>query len=85
METIQESIIRIGKKDVAVKGDRLLIRFKGKEYSFGFGEISKRLAKASPEARKNFKLSPSGYGIHWPDADEDISIGGLLKNLIDSK
>ncbi len=24
------------------------------------------------------KTSPSGYGICWPDLDEDISIDGLL-------
>ncbi len=26
----------------------------------------------------NFKISSSGYGIHWPDLDEDISIKAFL-------
>jgi hypothetical protein len=26
----------------------------------------------------NFQISPSGYGIHWPDIDEDLSVEGLL-------
>ena len=24
-------------------------------------------------------LSPSGYGIHWPELDEDLLIDGLLR------
>ena len=36
------------------------------------------LEKASDEERNNFEISPSGYGIHWPLLDEDISIDGLL-------
>ncbi|PKN21436.1 MAG: hypothetical protein CVU65_16870 [Deltaproteobacteria bacterium HGW-Deltaproteobacteria-22] len=23
-------------------------------------------------------MSPSGYGIHWPELDEDLSVDGLL-------
>ncbi|MBW2657327.1 MAG: DUF2442 domain-containing protein, partial [Deltaproteobacteria bacterium] len=34
--------------------------------------------KASEEERNNFEISLSGYGIHWPLLDEDISIDGLL-------
>ena len=31
-----------------------------------------------PRERATFEISPSGYGIHWPLLDEDISIDGLL-------
>jgi len=24
-------------------------------------------------------VSPSGYGIHWPELDEDLSIDGMIK------
>lgn len=41
-------------------------------------EISPRLAKASDATRRNFVIAPSGYGIHWPDCDEDLSIDALL-------
>ena len=37
-----------------------------------------RLAHATPEERVNFRISGAGYGIHWPDLDEDIGIEGLL-------
>jgi hypothetical protein len=30
------------------------------------------------EERNNFEVSPSGYGIHWPLIDEDLSIDGLI-------
>lgn len=37
-----------------------------------------RLEAASPEARANWELLGDGEGIHWPDADEDLSVAGLL-------
>ena len=37
-----------------------------------------RLRDASPEQRQKYELSGHGYGIHWSDIDEDISVPGLL-------
>jgi hypothetical protein len=37
-----------------------------------------RLAHGSPDERANFQISTAGYGIHWPDLDEDIGVEGLL-------
>ena len=37
-----------------------------------------RLAYGTPEERANFEISGAGYGIHWPDLDEDIGVEGLL-------
>ena len=36
-----------------------------------------RLLKGSPDARKDFWLSPSG--IHWDELDEDIAVATLLR------
>lgn len=47
-------------------------------FTFKLGDISKKLLNASPIEREKFELSPSGYGIHWPLLDEDLSIDGLL-------
>nr|VFJ87656.1 MAG: Protein of unknown function (DUF2442) [Candidatus Kentron sp. LFY] len=41
-------------------------------------ELSSTLANAKEAEQKEFEISPSGYGIHWPLIDEDISIDGLL-------
>lgn len=38
-----------------------------------------RLLHASPEQRANWKIAGGGYGIHWPDVDEDLSSDGLLR------
>jgi len=38
-----------------------------------------RLLDATPEQRSHWKISGAGYGIHWPDADEDLSTEGLLR------
>ena len=38
-----------------------------------------RLLHATPEQREKWVLSGAGYGIHWPDLDEDLSSEGLLR------
>jgi hypothetical protein len=38
-----------------------------------------RLLHASTEQRNNWRISGGGYGIHWPDVDEDLSTEGLLR------
>lgn len=38
-----------------------------------------RLLRATPAERKNWEISGGGYGIHWPDIDEDLSTEGLLR------
>ena len=37
------------------------------------------LLHAAPEQRANWRLAGAGYGIHWPDIDEDLSTQGLLQ------
>jgi len=37
-----------------------------------------RLAYGTPAERASFQISSAGYGIHWPDLDEDIGVDGLL-------
>lgn len=38
-----------------------------------------RLLHATPEQRQNWKIAGAGYGIHWPDIDEDLSVQGFLQ------
>ena len=38
-----------------------------------------RLFHATPAQRKNWRVAGGGYGIHWPDIDEDLSTEGLLR------
>jgi hypothetical protein len=38
-----------------------------------------RLFDATPEQRAHWEKAGAGYGIHWPDIDEDLSTEGLLR------
>src|SRR5207247_1581454 len=38
-----------------------------------------RLLNATAAERKNWRVAGGGYGIHWPDVDEDLSTEGLLR------
>lgn len=38
-----------------------------------------RLAHASSAERHHWQVCGGGYGIHWPDIDEDLSAEGLLR------
>jgi Protein of unknown function (DUF2442) len=37
-----------------------------------------RLLKATPEQRQRWEVAGAGFGIHWPEIDEDLSVRGLL-------
>lgn len=37
-----------------------------------------RLANATPEQRRNWRIIGPGVGFHWPDVDEDLSVEGML-------
>lgn len=63
--------VHIGKdKVIAVMSD-------GREVSVPTAWFE-RLANATQKQLQNFVISPGGYGIHWPDIDEDISIKAFL-------
>ncbi|MEO6091409.1 MAG: DUF2442 domain-containing protein [Novosphingobium sp.] len=38
-----------------------------------------RLLAATREQRARWEPCGGGYGIHWPDVDEDLSTEGLLR------
>jgi hypothetical protein len=38
-----------------------------------------RLVEATPEQRSHWQVCGAGYGIRWPDVDEDLSTEGLLR------
>lgn len=65
-------------ENLRLKGDWLFITIDGKERKFSLREISPTIAGASEEEREKFEFSSSGYGIHWPLLDEDLSVDGLL-------
>jgi len=38
-----------------------------------------RLGRATPEQRSNWQIAGAGFGIHWPEIDEDLAVEGLLR------
>ncbi len=38
-----------------------------------------RLEQANKKQLLNYEISPSGYGVHWPELDEDISIKAFVE------
>jgi Protein of unknown function (DUF2442) len=59
--------------------DELVIRLVDREVRISWERCSPILAAATADERRRAELAASGYGIHWPMLDEDLSIGGLVK------
>ena len=57
----------------------ILLEVDGKQIKICLEKVSEKLNKANDFQRNFYKISPSGYGIHWPLIDEDIAITALLK------
>ena len=63
---------------LSFQGSLMRLKIDGKDYEFDLAALSKRLANATQAEREQVEISPSGYGLHWPDVDEDLSIDGLI-------
>ena len=65
--------------DVSVTEDRLtVVLADGRELSAPLAWFP-RLVGATGEQRRKWCLVGCGYGIHWPEIDEDVSIASLLR------
>jgi hypothetical protein len=60
------------------EGANMVLTVDGKVYRVDLPSISTQLANAKDTARRSYSISPSGYGVHWPDIDEDLTIDGLI-------
>ncbi len=40
-----------------------------------------RLRDATSTQRARWEIAGGGYGIHWPEIDEDLSTDGLLRGI----
>jgi len=65
-------------KNLYFGGEYMILTIDGDEKKFRIKEISSSLETASQNERNAYEISPSGYGVHWPLIDEDISIDALL-------
>jgi hypothetical protein len=66
-------------KSVTFQENLILLHIDGKEFKFPIEKVSNKLMSATDLQRKLYIVSPSGYGIHWPLIDEDLSVDAMLK------
>lgn len=43
--------------------------------------LAQGLCDASPRQLAEIVVSPGGYGLHWPQLDEDYSVPGLMNGV----
>ena len=60
------------------EGTKMVLTVDGQVYRVDLPSDSARLANAKDAARRSYSVSPSGYGVHWPVIDEDLTIDGLI-------
>ena len=63
---------------ISFAGGMMILDVDSRRVEVDLQKVSPKLSAASPEQRVHYEVSPSGYGIHWPELDEDLSIDGLL-------
>jgi hypothetical protein len=61
------------------EGNFILLNVNDIDYKIPVDVASAKLNEASQVERDLFKISSSGYGIHWQLIDEDLSVEKLLK------
>lgn len=60
--------------------NHICLKVDGQVVKLPISEVSKKLESATDLQRNLYTISPSGYGIHWPLIDEDLSVDSLLNN-----
>lgn len=64
--------------NVTVTGDTLSVDLEdGRTISVPLGWYP-RLVHGTSSERANWQISGAGYGVYWPELDEDIGVEGLL-------
>ena len=66
--------------DVGITEDELTVEFlDGRTVTVPLAWYP-RLPHATPEQRAKWEIAGAGFGIHWPEVDEDLSAEGLLRS-----
>ncbi len=67
-------------QEITFEHNSIILKIDGKPIQISLDNISKKLKLANEVQRNFYKISPSGYGIHWPLIDEDLSVEAILKS-----
>lgn len=66
---------------VSFEKNQICLKVDGQVIKLPVSKVSKKLEAANDIQRNLYTISPSGYGIHWPLIDEDLSVAAMLKNV----
>jgi hypothetical protein len=59
--------------------DHLYIELDDRLVKVELEKVSAKLKNADDVQRMIYRISLSGYGIHWPLIDEDLSVDALIR------
>ena len=66
-------------QNITFDQNTIQLNIDGKQIKIPLDIISSKLTLANEIQRNFYKISPSGYGIHWPLIDEDLSVDSIIK------
>ena len=66
-------------RSIETSADGLAIILSDRRVTIAWEKCPESLKNASDAQRRRAILSPGGYGIHWPEIDEDLSARGMLE------
>lgn len=66
-------------QEITFEKDMISLKVDGKLIRILLDKISMKLKRANEMQQNSYKISSSGYGIHWPLIDEDLSINAMIK------
>ncbi|MEP7237320.1 MAG: DUF2442 domain-containing protein [Ferruginibacter sp.] len=66
---------------ISFEQNQICLKIDGQVIKLPLSKVSGKLEIANDIQRNLYTISPSGYGIHWPLIDEDLSVDSLLKNI----
>lgn len=86
--TRMKDLMKAGPRAVSARYDRRLSRIvvalsSGIELTFP-PEMAEGLAGASPRELSKIEVSPTGFGLHFPELDADLYLPALLEGVLGS-
>jgi hypothetical protein len=66
-------------EELTFDNNYMFLKVDGKTLMIPLNKASKKLLEADDIQKGIYKISASGYGIHWPLIDEDLSVDNLIK------
>ncbi len=77
-----ETAAHIRVKSVSIDEDRLTVELMDGRAIAAPLAWYPRLANATAKQRGHWRIAGGGYGLHWPELDEDLSTEGLLRGAV---